>query len=322
MKRLILVLAVAVFCRANGYSQIKILFDATKAESSGNADWVIDADMHNLGWNPNAVLNGGTESNPQILPTPSQSTVTTNTSETYWTGSLSSWGIDLVKYGYYVETLPYNGQISYNNHNNAQDLSNYKVFIIDEPNIKFTTAEKSALIQFVQNGGGLFIISDHANSDRNGDGWDSPQIWNDLFSSYSNPFGITFDSVNFSQTTTNIPNLPGDSLLHGPYGNVTEIQYSGGATMTLSPSANSSVKGVVYKTGSSFGNYNVMMAYARYGNGKVAAIGDSSPMDDGTGDPNDQLYDGWITDANGNHERLIMNATIWLADTYNTSVDI
>ena len=29
-------------------AQIKILFDATKAETAGNADWVIDADNHNL----------------------------------------------------------------------------------------------------------------------------------------------------------------------------------------------------------------------------------------------------------------------------------
>lgn len=27
---------------------VKILFDATKAESEGNADWVVDADLNNL----------------------------------------------------------------------------------------------------------------------------------------------------------------------------------------------------------------------------------------------------------------------------------
>src|SRR5205085_11773159 len=75
----------------------------------------------------------------------------------------------------------------------------------------------------------------------------------------------------------------------------------------------SSVKGVIYKTGSSFGNANVMFAYARFGNGKVAAIGDSSPCDDGTGDSNDNLFTGYAGDANGNHRRLLMNATIWLA---------
>ena len=42
-------------------------------------------------------------------------------------------------------------------------------------------------------------------------------------------------------------------------------------------------------------------------------MGDSSPADDGTGDPNDVLYDGYFADANGQHQLLLMNATIWLA---------
>ena len=195
-------------------------------------------------------------------------------------------------------------------------MSNYKVFVVDEPNIVFTAVEKTAIMHFVQNGGGLFMISDHVVSDRNNDGWDSPHIWNDLMKNntvQNNPFGITFDSANFSETSTNIPSLPNDSLLHGPMGNVTEVMWSNGTSMTLNTSQNSSVKGVVYKTGSTFGNSNVMMAYARFGQGKIAALGDSSPPDDGTGDPNDVLYNGWTLDANGNHERLIMNATIWLA---------
>jgi hypothetical protein len=162
------------------------------------------------------------------------------------------------------------------------------------------------------------MVSDHTASDRNNDGYDSPEIWNDLMTNngiQSNPFGIIFDLVSISQTTTNIPNLPADPILHGVMGDVTSAMWSAGTTMTISPSANSSVIGTIYKTGVSFGNTNVMFAYASYGNGRVAAIGDSSPCDDGSGDNNDVLYDGWIADAGGNHERLIMNATIWLASS-------
>jgi hypothetical protein len=180
----------------------------------------------------------------------------------------------------------------------------------------YTAAEKTAIINFVQNGGGLFMVSDHTISDRNNDGTDSPQILNDLISNNSiqnNPFGITFNLANISVTSSNIPNLPNDSILHGPFGNVTQVKWSNGTTMTINPSVNSTVKGVVYNSGSSFGNNNVMVAYARYGKGKVAAIGDSSPCDDGSGDTGDALYDGWLGDASGNHERFIMNATIWLA---------
>ena len=83
--------------------------------------------------------------------------------------------------------------------------------------------------------------------------------------------------------------------------------------MTLSPTANSTVKGFVWKSGVTQNNNNVMMATAKYGSGKVAGIGDSSPFDDSTGDPGDQLYNGYITDAAGNHQKLIMNTIIWLA---------
>lgn len=294
---------------------IKILFDATKAETASNADWVIDEDLNNLNWNPNASI-GGTDGNAQRIPTPSQSGITNTTAQSYWKGALSAWGVDCVKKGYVVESLPYNGTISYGNSSNQQDLSNYRVFVLCEPNILFTATEKTAIINFVKNGGGLFMVSDHTVSDRNNDGHDSPEILNDLMNSntvQNNPFGITFDLANFSVTSSNMPNLPIDSILHGVMGNVTQVKWSNGTSMTINPSVNTSVKGIVYNTGSPFGNTNVMAAYARYGKGKVAAIGDSSPCDDGTGDTGDQLYDGWIADASGNHERLIMNTTIWLA---------
>ncbi len=315
-----------LLCFTNAYSQtVNILFDATKAEMAGNADWVIDADVFNIGYNSGpAVVGQGNESNPQKLPTPAQAGVTSSTAETFWTGALSGWGIDCVKRGYHVETLPYNGQITYGNTGNTQDLSHYKVFIVCEPNIVFSAAEKTALMNFIQNGGGLFMISDHTVSDRNNDGWDSPDIWNDFITNNSvqnNAFGMNFDLQNFSETSTNIPTLPGDSILHGPMGNVTQVMWSNGTSLTLDPAQNASVKGVVYKTGSAFGNTNAMCAYARYGSGKIAAIGDSSPCDDGTGDPNDALYDGYYTDAAGNHELLLMNITIWLA-TANAATEV
>lgn len=313
----VIVFIFLVLSYCSGFSQtVKILFDATKAETAANADWVIDEDLNNMTWNPNATIGTGSEGNAQRFPTPAQNTVTISTLETYWKGALSAWGIDCVKKGYQVETLPSSGIISFGNTSNPQDLSNYTVFIIVEPNILFTAAEKTAILQFVQNGGGLFIVSDHASSDRNNDGKDSPQILNDLMrnnSLQSNPFGFLFDSVSISPNTTNIPNLANDSLLHGPMGGVTQALWASGNTITLYPGVNASVKGVVYIPSVPFGNTGVMACYSRFGKGKIVAIGDSSPCDDGTGDSGDNLYNGWTTDASGNHERLIMNGTIWLA---------
>ena len=276
----------------------KFLFDATKAETAGNADWVIDED------------NG----TAQQFPTPAQSTVTASTIETYWTGSLSSWGIALVKAGDYVETLPSSGNITYGNSSNPQDLANYNVFVVDEPNILFTTAEKSAILTFVQQGGGLFMVSDHTQSDRNGDGYDSPAIWNDFMTNNSiqtNPFGFSIDLTNISGISGNVlSNSTANTILNGSQGNVSQIKFDNGATLTLHPSANANVQGLIWQTGYAQGNTNIMCASSAFGTGRIFVVTDSSPIDDGTGDPNKSLYVSWPLYS---HTQLFMNASLWLA---------
>jgi len=95
----------------------KFLFDATKAEMAGNADWVIDADVHNIGTGAGGamVAGSGSESNPQRFPTPPPRASPPQPQRRIGTGALSSWGVELVKRGMEVETLPYNGQITYGN---------------------------------------------------------------------------------------------------------------------------------------------------------------------------------------------------------------
>ncbi|HPH86170.1 MAG TPA: hypothetical protein PLC48_11955 [Ferruginibacter sp.] len=276
----------------------KFLFDASQGETAGNADWVIDED----------------NSNPQRIPTPLQSTVTSGTAGTYWTGAISSWGIALVKKGHTVETLPSSGSITYGNTSNAQDLSKYNVFVVDEPNIRFTAAEKTAILNFVSNGGGLFMVADHTISDRNNDGWDSPEIWNDLLTNNSlvnNPFGFSIDLTNITQTTTNV--LTGNTtnpILHGSQGHVTKMEFNNGATLTLNPTANASVQGLIWQSGFAQNNTRVMCASATYGNGRVFVVTDSSPMDDGSGAPNNLLFSSWNLYS---HTALFMNASLWLA---------
>lgn len=274
----------------------KFLFDATKAETAGNADWVLDAD-----------------SSPQRLPTPLQSTITVTTPENYWRGALSSWGIALVKLGHTVETLPAGTAITYGG-TGSQDLSKYDVYVVDEPNTKYTTAEKTAIVNFVKNGGGLFMISDHTISDRNNDGWDSPEIWNDLMTTNSvqaNPFGFSITLNNISETTTNRLSGTTNPILNGSQGIVTQLKYSNGATITTNVSANSTVQGLIWRGSSVQGTANVMCASATYGTGRVVVIGDSSPADDGTGATGDTLYPGWTELAS--HSRLHLNASLWLA---------
>lgn len=320
MKKILLLFCVCLCSFAYSQTGIKILFDASKAQMAANADWVIDADLYNIGTGSGGLMQTvkGSEANPARYPTPAQSGITSTTSETFWKGGLSAWAVSLVKAGFTVETLPYNGAITYGLTTNPQDLSNYKVFICNEPNIRFSAAEKTAILQFVQNGGGLFMIADHDVSDRNNDTWDSPHIWNDLMNnngSVSNPFGITFDYSNFSQTSSNFAVLNTNTILHGNAGNPTRMKFSAGTSITINKTINSNAIGLVYKTGvSKTGSTGIMMAQSKYGAGKIAALGDSSPPDDGTGDNNDNLYNGWSGEVSGDHSRIIINATLWLSN--------
>ena len=318
------------------------LFDATKTEMAGNADWVVDADLHNLnvtnGNGSGTVGTNGTESNPQRVPTVNGVASTAPTRESDWTGGISNWGTSLVDRtptggsgplagawksttvganSYYpVETLPYNGLITYGSASNAQDLSHYKVFVLDEPNILFTAAEKTAINTFVYNGGSLFIVADHNGSDRNNDGNDSRTVWNSLFSSsgQSAAWGISFNANDVSGTSTGnlIDQSASDPITNGGFSASSAsasggFMYDDGATITIDPTANASVKAAAWYSAQS--NANVMVAYGMYGAGRFVAIGDSSPFDDGTGDPGDTLFNGWGTASDGN---IILNASAWL----------
>ncbi|WP_460548879.1 hydrolase [Hymenobacter daeguensis] len=274
----------------------KFLFDATHAETAGNADWVLDVD-------------GG------VVPrysTPAASGITSSTAETYWTGALSSWGVALVKLGNTVESLPSGTAITYGNASNPQDLSNYNVFVVDEPNTLFSASEKAAIVNFVKNGGGLFMISDHDVSDRNNDGYDSPAIWNDLMTNNSvqaNPFGYSINLTNISETSSNVLASSTNTILNGSQGAVTQLKFSNGATMTKT--SGSQATPLIWQSTASQGSTNIMCLSSTYGTGRVVCVTDSSPADDGTGSPGNTVYPGWTELAS--HAKLHMNASLWLA---------
>ena len=82
-------------------------------------------------------------------------------------------------------------------------------------------------------------------------------------------------------------------MLHGSFGTVTKSLIADGTTATLKPADNSSVKGLLYRSGYS-GNTGAFFATSTFGSGRVAFWGDTSPVDDGTGQSGNTLYDGWI----------------------------
>jgi hypothetical protein len=314
----------------------KFLFDATKYENAGSADWQIDEDATEKV----PVYTGGTttEGKAQRVPTPSYTGITASTPETYWKGSSSSWAIALVKQGELVETLPDNASITYGNTTNPQDLSNYDVYVVIEPNRLFTAAEKTAIINFIANGGGLMMVADHtaattagidANgyepSDRDGDGYDSPRVWNDLMTNNginnNYPFGFNIDYVDVNeQPTSNVytgTNANAQKVLNGAAGIASMLSFYDGSTATLFPASNANVQGLFWRMSSTNGgNTGVMALLSTYGSGRVVFVGDSSPADDGTGDTGDSLENGWSGDKPSgytSHPALFINASLWLA---------
>ncbi|MFE2139338.1 hydrolase [Streptomyces sp. NPDC059466] len=270
----------------------RVLFDNGHAETAGNADWVISTSQ------PDPL---GQDSSPS--------------SETDWTGALSSWGVALQKTGAYsLKTLPSGSSLAYGG-SAATDLSKFDELVLPEPNTLFTTAEKTAIMTFVKNGGGLFMVSDHTGADRNNDGYDAVEIFNDLMTNNrvdsTDPFGFSIDTLDVASGYPAAISDSTDPVLHGSFGNVTKSLIADGTTATLKPSDNSAVKGLVYRSGYS-GNTGAFFATSTFGSGKVAFWGDSSPIDDGTGSSGNTLYDGW-NDTGATNAALALNATAWLA---------
>jgi hypothetical protein len=277
----------------------RVLFDDSKAETAGNADWIISTSM------PDPLAQNA---NP--------------TTERSWTGALSAWGVALQRTGQYsLKTLPPGSTISYGG-TGALDLANFDEFVMPEPNSPLSAAEKTAILRFIQNGGGFFLIVDHTGSDRNNDGWDSVRIANDLFSSNgvdnTDPFGFTVDAVDIANENAVAVHDASNPVLSGGAGTVTGSIIRDGSTQTLHPSDNPNVRGLVWRpSANQSGTTGAFFSTSTFGSGRVAIWGDSSPIDDGTGQSGNTLFDGW-DDPAGTDAALALNATAWLAGTGGT----
>jgi hypothetical protein len=105
----------------------------------------------------------------------------------------------------------------------------------------------------------------------------------------------------------------GDPIVSGPFGTVTGTILRDGTTATLHPSDNAAARGEVYRsTSSPSGTTGIAFATSTFGSGRVAFWGDSSPIDDGTGQSGNTLFNGW-NDPAGTDAALALNATEWLA---------
>lgn len=213
-----------------------------------------------------------------------------------WSGAYSDFGRALRDLGHTTSSIT-GSSIT------ANSLTGTDVLIIPEPQDPFTSAEKQVILNFIQNGGGVFLIADHSGSDRNNNGWDSRRVYNESLG-IGAAFGFTFDDNSLYADPTSRFENPRTSLTRG----LSQVGMYAGCSITITGNAtpriwlrNTSEEGLVT---------------TEYGNGRVAAYGDSSPWDDGTGASGDELYDGWNDYDNA---ALAINIVNWLAKTETTS---
>jgi hypothetical protein len=181
-------------------------------------------------------------------------------------------------------------------------LQGYQVLILPEPNINYTTDEKRAINDFVKQGGGVYLIADHTNSDRNHDGWDSV----DIFNGYSSKkdewvgriFGFSFHRKNITQST--IKEIHASPLTK----QVKEVGCWACTTIRVTKKNPSIIKDITIQSEP----YHI---HGTYGSGRFAALGDSSPYDDGTGDFKKKLHPNW---GKMDHAKLAVQTVKWLAN--------
>ncbi|MEW4430313.1 DUF5689 domain-containing protein [Paenibacillus pabuli] len=227
-------------------------------------------------------------------------------------GGFSDFGNALANDGYYVKELRKTTPFTYD------DLKEYNVFVIAEPNVPFKTTEQAAMKEYVENGGSIFFIGDHYNADRNKNRWDGSEAFNgyrrgafedpakgmsveernseamkNVTSSdwLSDNFGVRFRYNALGDIDANII-VPADQAF-GITEGVSAVAMHAGSTLAITDPEKA--KGIVYlpKTNAKWNNavdqgvYNgggieegPYVAVSKLGAGKAAFIGDSSPVED------------------------------------------
>ncbi|WP_397330584.1 DUF5689 domain-containing protein [Paenibacillus polymyxa] len=227
-------------------------------------------------------------------------------------GGFSDFGNALANDGYYVKELRKTTPFTYD------DLKEYNVFVIAEPQIPFKTSEQEALKQYVETGGSIFFVGDHYNADRNKNRWDGSEVINgyrrgafedpakgmstdernseamqNITSSdwLSDNFGVRFRYNALGDINANIV-VPADQAF-GITEGVSAVAMHAGSTLAITDPEKA--KGIVYlpKTNAKWNNavdqgvYNgggieegPYVAVSKLGAGKAAFIGDSSPVED------------------------------------------
>ena len=212
-------------------------------------------------------------------------------------GGFSEFADTLVENGFQIDNLSAkspNGTFS------SRVLAGYRAVILPEPNDPYGQAERDALVKFVTDGGGLFMISSHSGADRNNNGWDAVKIFNQ----FSKEFGFSFNSDTFSEAPLTGTANRGHPVMFMVRG----MGAWGAGTMKVEESTTAKVT-VLQNSRHRRAPY---LLASEVGKGRVVAIGDSSPFNDGVGSGDkSKLHDSYDSFMYS-HPQLAYNTMMWL----------
>ena len=140
------------------------------------------------------------------------------------------------------------------------------------------------------------MISDHNGSDRNNDGADSVQVLNDLMTNNGDhdPFGFSDRPARHLLPTTRTCSARPTRCCTARSARSPARSSATAPPPPCTPADNPAVKGAVYRTGSRPPAPPAPPSSPRpTAPGRVVFWGDSSPIDDGTGQSGNTLYNGW-----------------------------
>jgi uncharacterized membrane protein len=205
--------------------------------------------------------------------------------------------VDMLKtHGYNVKSL---SNVDREGIITAELLKEFDAAILAEPNNPYSEDEQKAIVEFVKNGGGLFIVGDHGNADRNGNGWDAVKIFN----TFCPKFGFKFKGNDVYEAPLTGPANQDHPVMFG----VRAIGVWAGSTFDIVEAAEA--KRLPDRMPFRQSPYIVA---AEYGNGRVVAIGDSSPFDDGTGSGGkNKLHDSYDSFMYS-HPQFAYNTLTWI----------
>ena len=296
------VLARAPACA--GDERVRVLFDQTLDETAAagpNSDWVVDVAGR--------------------FPWPSDPA-----SADDWDGALSGFGYALWESGdYLVENLAsWDGALTWEDDDNPQDLTHYDVLVLFEPSRQMTAAEKEAVLRFVSAGRGLLLVANHDDSDRDGNGFSAPRVFNDLFGDNplgADPFGFAFDAVDLDNgAPMDRVVAPAHPVIDGPAGQVARIGFYWGCTAHLTGTKPGAIALIQTTDAADDTTGIVAGAIPLDGGGRVVFVTDSAIGGDGS-DSHGNRDPGKDTWNNGSQDNraFFLNAIAWLAGAGETA---